>query len=41
MARTNSQAQNGVNFDFEVKYDLEGQDQSPLPPKKPKKTTKQ
>ena len=25
------QAQNGVNFDFEVKFDLEGQDQ--LPPK--------
>ena len=23
------QAQNGVNFDFEVKFDLEGQDQSP------------
>ena len=28
MARTNSQAQNGVNFDFEVKFDLEGQGQS-------------
>ena len=24
------QAQNGVAFDFEVKFDLEGQDQSPL-----------
>ena len=24
------QAQNGVTFDFEVKFDLEGQDQSPL-----------
>ena len=23
------QAQNGVNFDFEVKFDLEGQDQTP------------
>ena len=23
------QAQNGVNFDFEVKFDLEGHDQSP------------
>ena len=23
------QAQNGVHFDFEVKFDLEGQDQSP------------
>ena len=23
------QAQNGVNFDFEVKFDLEGQGQSP------------
>ena len=23
------QAQNGVNFDFEVKFDLEGQSQSP------------
>ena len=29
MARTNSQAQKGVNFDFEVKFDLEGQGQSP------------
>ena len=28
MARTNSQAQTGVNFDFEVKFDLEGQSQS-------------
>ena len=28
MARTNSQAQTGVKFDFEVKFDLEGQDQS-------------
>ena len=28
MAWKNSQAQNGVNFDFEVKFDLEGQDQS-------------
>ena len=25
------QAQNGVNFDFEVKFDLEGQGQSPTP----------
>ena len=25
------QAQNGVNFDFEVKFDLEGQGQSPPP----------
>ena len=24
------QAQKGVNFDFEVKFDLEGQGQSPL-----------
>ena len=29
MARTNSQAKNGVNFYFEVKFDLEGQGQSP------------
>ena len=28
MARTNSQAQTGVNFDFEVKFDLKGQGQS-------------
>ena len=28
IARTNSQAQSGVNFDFEVKFDLEGQCQS-------------
>ena len=28
MAWTNSQAQTGVNFDFEVKFDLEGQGQS-------------
>ena len=28
MAQTNSQAQTGVNFDFEVKFDLEGQGQS-------------
>ena len=28
MARTNSQAQTGINFDFEVKSDLEGQGQS-------------
>ena len=27
MARTNSQAQTGVNFYFEVKFDLEGQGQ--------------
>ena len=26
---SHGQAQNGVNFDFEVKYDLEGQGQSP------------
>ena len=29
LSRTNSQTQNGVNFDFEVKFDLEGQGQSP------------
>ena len=29
MARTNLQAQNGVIFDFEVQYDLDGQGQSP------------
>ena len=29
MARTNSQAQNGINFDFEVEFDLEGHGQSP------------
>ena len=29
MARTDSQAQNWVNIDFEVKFDLEGQGQSP------------
>ena len=29
MAQTNSQAQNGVNFYFEVKFDLGGQGQSP------------
>ena len=28
MARTNSQAHTEVNFDFEVKFDLEGQGQS-------------
>ena len=28
MVRTDSQAQTGVNFDFEVKFDLEGQGQS-------------
>ena len=28
MAPTNSQAQNGVNFDFEIRFDIEGQDQS-------------
>ena len=28
MAWTNSQAKTGVNFDFEVKFDLEGQGQS-------------
>ena len=28
MAQTNSQAQTGVNFEFEVKFDLEGQGQS-------------
>ena len=27
--QTNSQTQNGVNFDFEVQFDLEGQGQSP------------
>ena len=27
---SSGQAQNGVNFDFEVKFDLEGQSQSPL-----------
>ena len=30
MARTNSQAETGVNFDFEVKFDLEDQGQSTL-----------
>ena len=30
------QAQNGVNFDFEVKFDLEGQGQPPPPPPPPK-----
>ena len=30
IARTNSQTQNGVNFDFKVKFDLEGEGQSPL-----------
>ena len=38
------QAQNGVNFDFEVKFDFEGQSQSapppPPPPKKKKKKNK-
>ena len=29
MAPTNSQAQNGVNFDCEVKFDIEDQCQSP------------
>ena len=29
MAPTNPQAQNGVNFDFEVTFDLEDQGQSP------------
>ena len=28
IVQTNSQTQNGVNFDFEVKFDLEGQGQS-------------
>ena len=28
MARANSQAQTGLNFEFEVKFDLEGQIQS-------------
>ena len=31
------QAQNGVTFDFEVKFDLEGQGQSPPPPPPQKK----
>ena len=31
------QAQNWVTFDFEVKFDLEGQGQSPPPPQKKKK----
>ena len=30
MARTNSQAQHGVNFDFEVKFDFEVRGQLPL-----------
>ena len=30
------QAQNGVNFEFEVQFDLEGQGQLPPPPKKKK-----
>ena len=29
ITRTNSQTQNGVNFDFEMKFDLKGQGQSP------------
>ena len=29
ITRTNSQSQNGVNLDFEVKFDLKGHDQSP------------
>ena len=29
IARTNSQAKNGVNFDFQVKFDLEDHRQSP------------
>ena len=29
IARTNSQAQNGVNFDFQVQFDLEDHGQSP------------
>ena len=33
------QAQNGVNFYFEVKFDLEGQGQSPPPPPPPPTTT--
>ena len=33
------QAQNGVNFDFEVKFDLGGQGQSPPPKKKKKQQT--
>ena len=33
---SHGQAQNGVNFDFEVKFDLEGQGQSPPPPPKKK-----
>ena len=43
IARTNSQAQNGVNFDFEVKFDLEGQglNHTPPPPKKQKNKKKQ
>ena len=31
------QSQNGVNFDFEVKFDFEGQSQSAPPPQKKKK----
>ena len=34
------QAQNGENFDFEVKYDLEVQSQSPPPPPPKKKINK-
>ena len=34
------QAQIGVNSDFEVKFDLEGQGQLPPPPPKKKKTKK-
>ena len=34
------QAQNGVNFDFEVKFNLECQGQSPPPPPKKKKKKK-
>ena len=34
------QAQNGVPFDFEIKFYLEGQGQSSPPPKKKKKKKK-
>ena len=34
------QAQNEVNFDFEIKFDLEGHNQSPPPPPPPKKKKK-
>ena len=40
MARTKAQFQNMVNFDIEVKFDLEGQGQAPPPPPQKKKKKK-